>query len=105
MASGIFWPNRARKIPLKEIGVSLDQIIKILKEAKNGISVPGLCRQYDFSKSTITSGVPNAAPWIPPALKRLKQLEEVNHQLKQMYAELSPDHKILTDIIAKKFKA
>ena len=35
-------------------------------------------------------------------VKRLKELEEENRRLKQMYAELSLDHKILKDIIEKK---
>ena len=35
-------------------------------------------------------------------IKRLKELEEENRCLKQMYAELSLDHKVLKDINEKK---
>ena len=35
-------------------------------------------------------------------LKRLKELEEENRRLKQMYADLSLDHKVLKDIVDKK---
>jgi len=35
-------------------------------------------------------------------VKRLKELEEENRRLKQMYAELSLDHKLLKDMIEKK---
>lgn len=35
-------------------------------------------------------------------VKRLKDLEEENRRLKQMFAELSLDHKILKDIVEKK---
>ncbi len=35
-------------------------------------------------------------------IKRLKELEEENRRLKQMYAELSLDHKVLKDINEKK---
>ena len=35
-------------------------------------------------------------------LRHLRQLETENRRLKQMYAELSLDHKILKDIISKK---
>ena len=35
-------------------------------------------------------------------LRRLRQLEEENCRLKRMYAELSIDHEILKDVIAKK---
>lgn len=34
-------------------------------------------------------------------VKRLKELEEANRRLKQMYAELSLDHKLLQDVIEK----
>ena len=36
------------------------------------------------------------------SLRRLKELEEENRRLKQMYAELSLDHKILKEIVEKK---
>ena len=36
------------------------------------------------------------------ALKRLKELEEENQKLKQMYADLSLEHKVLKDIVEKK---
>lgn len=35
-------------------------------------------------------------------LKRLKELEEENRRLKQMYANLSLEHEVLKDIIEKK---
>ena len=35
-------------------------------------------------------------------LKRLKELEEENARLKRMYAELSLDHELAKEIIAKK---
>jgi len=35
-------------------------------------------------------------------LKKMKDLEEENRRLKQMYAELSVDHKILRDIVERK---
>jgi putative transposase len=36
-------------------------------------------------------------------LKRLKDLEEENRRLKQMYAELAMDNKVLKDVLSKKF--
>jgi putative transposase len=35
-------------------------------------------------------------------LKRLRELEEENRRLKQMYAELSLEHRALKDIVEKK---
>ena len=36
-------------------------------------------------------------------LKRLKDLEAENNKLKQMYADVSLDNKMLKDILSKKF--
>ena len=36
-------------------------------------------------------------------LKRLKEREEENRRLKHMYADLALDHKILKDVLSKKF--
>ena len=38
-------------------------------------------------------------------IKRLKELEEENRRLKQRYAELSLDHKMLKDSVEKSCKA
>jgi putative transposase len=35
-------------------------------------------------------------------LKRLKELEEENRKLKEMYADLSLEHKFLKDVLEKK---
>ncbi len=34
--------------------------------------------------------------------RRLRELEEENHRLKQMYAELSLDHRMLKEVLTKK---
>lgn len=52
------------------------QIVNILKEGEAGMSISDL--------------------------KRLKSLEEENHRLKRMYADLSLVHEMLKDIIEKK---
>jgi len=36
-------------------------------------------------------------------LRRMKELEEENRRLKQMYADLGLDHKVLKDVLSKKF--
>lgn len=38
-------------------------------------------------------------------VKRLKELEEENRKLKQMYADLALDNKILHDVIEKNYRA
>ena len=78
------------------------QIVKILKEADAGIAVEELSRQYGFSKSTFYKWKARYGGMDAAALKRLKELEAENRKLKEMYADLSLEHKALKDIVEKK---
>ena len=69
--------------------------------------VKEVCREYGISDATYYNwkskygGIGMEASDV----KRLKELEEENRCLKQMYAELSLDHKLLKDVIEKSCKA
>ena len=78
------------------------QIIKILKEAETGVAVEELSRQYGFSRSAFYKWKAKYGGMDAPALKRLKELEAENQKLKEMYADLSLEHKVLKDIVEKK---
>ena len=78
------------------------QILKILKEAEAGIPLADLCREYGFGKSTYYKWKAKYGGLDASALRRMKELEEENRRLKQMYAELSLDHQVLKDIVEKK---
>jgi len=87
---------------MKRSTYSEQQIVKILKEAEAGMSVEELSRQYGFGKSTFYKWKAKYGGMETSDLKRLRELEEENAKLKQMYAELSLDHKLLKDIVEKK---
>ena len=87
---------------MKRSTYSEQQIVKILKEAEAGISVEELSRHYGFGKSTFYKWKAKYGGMETSDLKRLRELEEENAKLKQMYAELSLDHKLLKDIVEKK---
>ena len=78
------------------------QIVKILKEADAGVSVEDLSRQHGFSKSTFYKWKAKYGGLDVNQLKRLKELEAENAWLKEMYAELSLEHKYLQDVLKKK---
>ena len=78
------------------------QIVRILKEADAGIAVEELSRQHGFSKSTFYKWKARYGGMDAAALKRLKELEAENRKLKEMYADLSLEHKALKDIVEKK---
>ena len=87
---------------MKKSKFSEYQIVKILKEAEAGVLLEDLCRQHGFSKSSFYKWKAKYGGMDASALKRLKELEEENNKLKQMYAEISLEYKALKDIIEKK---
>jgi putative transposase len=78
------------------------QIVTILKEAESGVPVEELSRKHGFSKSAYYKWKSKYSGMSVSDLKRLKELEEENRRLKQMYANLSLEHAALKDIIEKK---
>lgn len=60
------------------------------------------CREHGISDATYYNWKTKYGGMEASDVKRLKDLEEENRRLKQMYAELSLDHKILKDIVEKK---
>ena len=87
---------------MKKSKFSESQIVNILKEAEAGVSLEELSHQHGFSKATFYKWKAKYGGMEVSALKRLKELEEENRRLKQMYADLSLEHKVLKDIVEKK---
>ena len=78
------------------------QIIRVLKEVEADRLVKEVCREYDISDATYYKWKAKYGGMEASDIKRLKALEEENRRLKQMYADLSLDHKILKDVVEKK---
>ena len=78
------------------------QIVQILKEAEAAVSLDELSRQHGFSKTSFYKWKARYSGMSVSELKRMKELEEENRRLKQMYANLSLEHEVLKDIIEKK---
>jgi putative transposase len=87
---------------MKQSRFTEHQIIKTLKEAEVAVLVTDLCRQYGFSRSRFYKWKSKYGDMEASSLKRLKELEEENRKLKQMYADLSLELTVLRDIIEKK---
>ena len=87
---------------MKRSRFSESQIVTILKEAEAGVSLEDLARQYGFSKASFYKWKGKYSGMSVSELKRLRELEEENRRLKQMYANLSLEHAALKDIIEKK---
>ena len=87
---------------MKQSRFTEKQIMSVLKEQEAGIPVEELSRKHGISSATIYNWRTKFGGMTESELKRLRQLEEENHRLKRMYAELSIDHEILKDVVAKK---
>jgi putative transposase len=87
---------------MKKSKYSESQIVNILKEAEAGISLEELSRQHGFSRASFYKWKAKYSGMSVSDLKRLKELEEENRRLKQMYANLSMDYQVLKEIVEKK---
>lgn len=81
------------------------QIIAMLQQYESGMKVTDICRDKGITTAAFYSWKRKYGGMDAQQLKELKSLQEENHRLKQMYADLSLDHRILKDIIEKSFKA
>ncbi len=84
---------------MKKSRYSETQIIKVLKEVEGGRLVKEVCREYGISDATYYNWKSKYGGMEASDIRRLKELEEENRHLNQMYAELSLDHKTLKGII------
>ncbi len=87
---------------MKKRRISEAQIVKALKEHESGRDQESICREYGIHKSTLynwnrVAGRKKYGGMEANELKKLKELEEENRRLKQMFADLSLDHQILKD--------
>ncbi len=78
------------------------QIIGALKRAEQGVAVKDICRELGVSVAAFYQWRSKYGGMEASDLKRIKDLEAENQRLKQMYADLSLDHRILKDIVEKK---
>ena len=88
---------------MKKTRFTESQIVKILKEYESGIDAQTICRENGIAKATFYNWRKMYSGMEASQLKRLKELEEENRKLKQMYADQSLDNLMLKDLLGKKF--
>ena len=81
---------------------SESEMVKAVHEYESGIDAETLARTYGISKATLYNWKSKYSGMDISQVRRLKELEEENRRLKQMYADLALDNKILKDVIEKK---
>ena len=77
--------------------------MKALKEYEAGRDVQDICLELEISRATFYNWKKRYTGMDSELLRRMKELERENEHLKKMYADLSLDHRILKDVLEKKF--
>jgi putative transposase len=79
------------------------QIVAAIKKQEMGIPVKDICREIGISDATFYNWKSKYGGMEASDVKRLKELEAENTQLKSMYAEMSIENRALKGLIEKKF--
>jgi putative transposase len=87
---------------MKRSKFSEQQIAFVLRQADEGTAIAEVCRKAGISEATFYSWRHKYGGLMPSEMKRLKQLDEENHRLKKLVADLSLDKAMLQDVIRRK---
>jgi putative transposase len=87
---------------MKKSKFTESQIAFILRQAEEGTAVSEVCRKAGIAEATYYNWRKKYGGLMPSEMKRLKQLDEENHRLKKMVADLSLDKEMLQDVIRRK---
>lgn len=79
------------------------QILSILKQAEAGTPVPALCREHGMSSASFYKWRAKYGGMDASLMARLKELEDENRRLKEMYAEERLKAEIATEALTKKW--
>jgi len=79
------------------------QIVATLKKHEAGIGIKEVCRELGISEATFYNWRTKYGGMEASDVKRLKDLEAENAQLKSMYAEMSIENRAIKSLLEKKF--
>ena len=88
---------------MKKSRFTESQIVFALKQSETGVKVEEVCRKMGISEATFYNWKKKFGGLGITELRRLRQLEEENSQLKKLVADLSLDKQILQDVLKKTF--
>ncbi len=80
-----------------------EQIIRILQEAETGLAVADICRKHNCSEQSFYRWKAKFGGMEVSEVKRLKELERENVELKQIVADQTLDIRMLKDVNSRKW--
>ena len=87
---------------MKKSKFSEAQIVFAIKQSETGIAVNEVCRKMGVSEATFYNWKKKYSGLGVTELRKLRQLEEENSQLKKLVADLSLDKHMLREVLKKK---
>ena len=87
---------------MKKSKFTESQIIFALRQAETGVKVDEVCRKMGISQATFYNWKKKYGGLGASELRRLRQLETENSELKKLVADLSLDKHMLQEVIRKK---
>jgi putative transposase len=88
---------------MKKSKLTEEQIAFALRQAESGTRVAEVCRKMGIAEQTCFRWKKKYGGLGVSELRRLRQLEEENRQLKRLVADLTLDKQMLQDVLSKKF--
>lgn len=89
-------------IAMKKSKFTESQIVFALRQAETGVTVAEVCRKMGISEATFYNWKKKYGGLGTVELRRLRELEAENVQLKKLVADLSLDKHMLQEVIRKK---
>jgi len=74
----------------------------VIKQGEEGTPVAEVCRKAGISQATNFNWKKKYAGLLPTEMRRLRELEDENGQLKKIVADLTLDREMLQDIVRRK---
>ena len=82
---------------------SVEEIIRILRQADGGETAQAVCREHNISEQTFYRWKQKYGGMDLADAKRLKELEKENSELKKMLAESMLKNRVLEEVNSKKW--
>nr|WP_227640543.1 IS3 family transposase [Klebsiella pneumoniae] len=90
------------EIAIRKARFTEHQIIAVLKSVEAGRTVKDVCREAGISEASYYNWKAKFGGMEASDIKKMKDLEDENRRLKQMFADLSLECRALKDVIGKK---
>ena len=87
---------------MRKTAFTEEQVAHALRQAESGTPVTAVCRKLGISEQTFYRWKKKFVGMGVAELRRLRQLEDENRQLKQLVADLTLDKHLLQEVLRKK---